>query len=76
MAKQKDIWKFNEDEWKVHITDSKLLKSVGQTFNLLNHIDRFTKYYDGDINNTIVWDILVLDTFIEDVKKYIKDFVW
>ena len=76
MAKQKDIWKFNEDEWKVHITDSILLKSVCHTFNLLNHIDRFTKYYDGDINNTIVWDILVLDTFIEDVKKYIKDFVW
>ena len=75
MAKQKDIWKFNEDEWKVHITNFKLMESVCQTFNLMNQIDRCTKYYNGDMSNPIAWDILVPDVFIDDVKKHIKDFV-
>ena len=24
MVKQKDIWKFNDDEWKIHISDESL----------------------------------------------------
>ena len=73
MAKQKDIWKYYDD-WKVHLTDSKLMESVCQTFNLMNQIDTCTKYYDKSFSNLIGWDIVVPDTFIKDVKKYIKDF--
>ena len=75
MVKQKNIWKFNNDEWKVHLTDIKLMESVCQTFNLMNQIDRCTKYYDKSFSNPIGWDIIVPDTFINDVKKHIKDFV-
>ena len=74
MAKQKNIWKYYDD-WKVHLTDSELMESVCQTFNLINQLDRCTKYYDGDMHNPIAWDIIVPDKFINDVKKYIKDFV-
>ena len=75
MAKQKNIWKFNKDEWKVHLTDIKLKESVCQTFNLMNQINRCTKYYDKSFSKPIGWDIIVPDTFINDVKKHIKDFV-
>ena len=74
MAKQKNIWKYYDD-CKVHINDSELMEKVCQTFNLMNQLDRCTEYYDGDMNNPIAWDIIVPDTFINDVKKYIKDFV-
>ena len=74
MVKQKNIWKYYDD-WKVHITDSKLMESVCQNFNLMNQLDRCTEYSDGDMNNPIAWDIIVPDIFINDVKKYIKDFV-
>ncbi len=73
MVKQKNIWKFNNDEWKVHLTDIKLMESVCQTFNLMNQIDRCTKYYDKSFSNPIGWDIIVPNTVINDVKKYIKD---
>ena len=74
MAKEKNIWKYYDD-WKVHITDSRLMESVCQTFNLLNQLERCTKYYDGSFSNPIAWDIIVPDEFINDVKKHIKDFV-
>ena len=73
MAKQKNIWKFNKDEWKVHLTDIKLMESVCQTFNLMNQIDNCTKYYNKSFSNPIGWDIIVPNTTIKDVKKYIKD---
>ena len=72
MVKQKDIWKYYDD-WKVHITDSKLLESVCQKFNLIDQIDNCTKYYDKNFSNPIGWDIIVPSTTIKDVKKYIKD---
>ena len=75
MVKQKNIWKFNEDEWKVHLTDIKLMESVCQTFNLMNQIDNCTKYYDKSFSNPIGWDIIVPNAYIKDVKKHIKDFV-
>ena len=75
MAKQKNIWKFNEDDWKVHLTDNKLMEKLCQNFNLMNQIDNCTKYYDKSFSNPIGWDIIVPNTFIKDVKKHIKDFV-
>jgi hypothetical protein len=74
MAKQKNIWKFNEDDWKVHLTDNKLMEKLCQNFNLMNQIDNCTKYYDKSFSNPIGWDIVVPNTAIKDVKKYIKDF--
>jgi len=73
MAKQKNIWKFYDD-WKVHLTDSELMGKICQTFNLMNQIDNCTKYYDKSFSNPIGWDIVVPNTAIKDVKKYIKDF--
>jgi len=72
MVKQKNIWKFYDD-WKVHLTDSKLLERVCQKFNLIDQIDNCTKYYDKNFSNPIGWDIIVPSTTIKDVKKYIKD---
>ena len=73
MVKQKDIWKFNKDEWKVHLTDIKLMESLCQTFNLMNQSNRCTQYYNKSFSNPIGWDIVVPNTVINDVKKYIKD---
>ena len=72
MVKQKNIWKFYDD-WKVHLTDSKLLESVCQKFNLIDQIDNCTEYYDKNFSNPIGWDIIVPNTAIKDVEKYIKD---
>ena len=74
MEKQKNVWKYY-DEWKVHITNSELMESICQTFNLMHQLDRCTRYYNGDLSNPIAWDIIVPDEFINDVKKHIKDFV-
>ena len=73
MAKKENIWKYY-DGWKVHITNSELMEEICQTFNLIDQIDNCTKYYDKSFSNLIGWDIVVSDTFIKDVKKYIKDF--
>ena len=40
-AKQKDIWKFNDDEWKVHIESSEVCDLLSDKFN----IKPSTKYY-------------------------------
>ena len=74
MAKEKNIWKYYDD-WKVHVTDSELMESICQTFNLMHQLDRCTRYYNGDLSNPIAWDIIVPNTVIKDVKKHIKDFV-
>ena len=74
MEKQKNVWKYYDD-WKVQITNSELMESICQTFNLMNQLDCCTKYYNGDLSNPIAWDKIVPDEFIKDVKKHIKDFV-
>ena len=71
---QKDIWKFYDD-WKVHISNQKLFESICQTFDLVNQMDRCTKYYDGDLSNPVAWDLIIPNEFIDDVKKQIKEFV-
>ena len=73
MVKKENIWKYY-DGWKVHLTDSKLMKEICQTFNLIDQVDNCTKYYDKNFSNPIGWDIIVPSTTIKDVKKYIKDF--
>ena len=71
MAKQRDIWKFNDDEWKVHITDAKLFEQAKKKFDLGNSI---TIYYEsGSLSEETSWDIIVPNDKINEVKKFIKD---
>ena len=43
MAKQKNIWKFNDEEWKVHIEDEELRDKILQEFGL----EHTTVYYES-----------------------------
>ena len=71
MVKQKDIWKFNDEEWKIHISDESLKVNVQKKFNL---IDSSTIYYEnGNLSEETAWDITVPNNLINKVKKYIKD---
>ena len=70
MAKQKDIWKFNDDEWKVHISDDKVWEELVDRFGLL----RSTIYYEnGGLSEETSWDVIVPNSKIDKVKKFIKD---
>jgi len=71
MANQRDIWKFNENEWKIHITSESLKKNLQKKFNLGNS---GTIYYEnGNFQEETSWDIIVPNKLIDKVKKYIKD---
>ena len=71
MVKQKDIWKFNDEEWKIHIKDESLKVKVQEKFNIGKS---GTIYYEnGNFQEETSWDIIVPDDLINKVKKYIKD---
>ena len=71
MANQKDIWKFNDNEWKIHITSESLRDNLQKKFNLGNS---GTIYYEnGNFQEETAWDIIVPNNLINKVKKYIKD---
>ena len=71
MAKQRDIWKFNDNEWKVHITSESLRDNLQKKFNLGNS---GTIYYEnGNFQEETSWDIIVPNDLINKVKKYIKE---
>ena len=70
MAKQKDIWKFNDDEWKVHISSDEMCKKLVDRFDL----HRSTIYYEnGVLSEETAWDVIVPNSKINRVKKFIKD---
>ena len=70
MAKQRDIWKFNDDEWKVHISDDKVCEELVNRFDLR----RSTIYYEnGGLSEETAWDVIVPNSKINRVKKFIKD---
>ena len=70
MAKNENIWKFNDDEWKVHIRDDDVRRKLADTFGL----DRSTIYYEnGGLSEETSWDIIVPNNKIEKVKKFLKD---
>jgi len=71
MAKQRDIWKFNDDEWKIHFTDIDLLNKVKIKFDLGN--SQTIYYENGSFEEETAWDIIVPDNKISKVKKFIKD---
>ena len=71
MAKQRDIWKFNDNEWKVHITSESLRDNLQKKFNL--GISGTIYYETGNFQEETSWDIIVPNNLINKVKKYIKD---
>ena len=70
MAKQENIWKFNDKEWKVHVKDTNILEKLSDTFGL----DSSTIYYEnGGLSEETSWDIVVPNDKIKKVKKFLKD---
>ena len=45
MVSKKDIWKFNDDDWKVHIQDKELCNKLLDKFKL----DNPTIYYENGV---------------------------
>jgi hypothetical protein len=71
MVEQKNIWKFNDEEWKVHVEDESIIKKVQEKFNLEKPL---TIYYGhGSFQEETAWDLIVPNDLINKVKKYIKD---
>ena len=74
MVKKENIWKFNDDDWKIHFDDKELLDKVCDKFNLGT---ANTVYYEqGVLSEATSWDIIVPDDKIEEVKKFLKDKAW
>ena len=56
MAKNENIWKFNDDEWKIHIKDDVICQKLIDNFNL----ERSTIYYEnGRFSEETSWDLIV-----------------
>ena len=70
MAKNENIWKYNDDEWKVHINSDSIRKKLIDTFKL----DSSTIYYEnGRLSEETAWDVVVPNSKIKEVKKFLKD---
>ena len=71
MVKRNDIWKFNDEEWKIHIKDESLKIKVQEKFNIGKS---GTIYYEnGNFKEETSWDLIIPNALINKVKKYIKD---
>ena len=71
MVKRNDIWKFNEEEWKIHIKDDSLKVKVQEKFNIGKS---GTIYYEnGNFKEETSWDLIIPNALINKVKKYIKE---
>ena len=70
MARNENIWKFNDEEWKVHVKDDGVRKKLANTFGLA----RSTIYYEsGKFSEETAWDIIVPNNKIKKVKQFLKD---
>tara|TARA_B100000902_G_scaffold59400_1_gene66391 strand:+ start:5521 stop:5739 length:219 start_codon:yes stop_codon:yes gene_type:complete len=70
MVQKNDIWKFNDDDWKVHIQDKELYNKVVTKFNLNSP----TIYYEnGVFSEETSWDVVVPNKILNKVKKFIKE---
>ena len=65
------VWKFSDNENKIHITNEKLKDDVLNKFELRNSAPIY--YENGSFNEETAWDLIVPDNLINKVKKYIKD---
>ncbi len=71
MVEQKNIWKFNDEEWKIHIDNESLRKKVQEKFNIEKP---GTIYYEnGNLQEETAWDLIIPNALINKVNKYIKD---
>ena len=71
MVKRNDIWKFNDEEWKIHIKDESLKVKVQEKFNIGKS---GTIYYEnGNFKEETSWDLIIPNAIINKVKKYIKE---
>ena len=71
MTQQKNIWKFNEDDWKIHFDDKELLDKVREKFDLGSST---TVYYEqGVLSKETSWDLVIPNDKINKVKKFLKD---
>ena len=71
MTQQKNIWKFNEDDWKIHFDDRELLDKVREKFDLGSST---TVYYEqGVLSKETSWDLVIPNDKINKVKKFLKD---
>ena len=70
MAKNENIWKFNDDEWKVHVNDANIRQKLIDTFKL----DSSTIYYEnGGLSEETAWDVIVPNNKIKEVEQFLKD---
>ena len=70
MAKNENIWKYNDEEWKVHVNNDIIRQKLISTFEL----DSSTIYYEnGRLSEETSWDIVVPNNKINKVKKFLKD---
>ena len=70
MANQRDIWKFNDDEWKVHIDKKEICDKLDMKFKL----KASTVYYEtGVLSKETSWDVIVPNKLIAKVKKLLKE---
>ena len=68
MANQRDIWKFNDNEWKIHITSESLRDNLQKKFNLEKS---GTIYYEnGNFQEETSWDIIVPNNLINKSEVY------
>ena len=70
MAREKNIWKFNDSEWKVHIDKKEICDKLTEKFKL----KASTVYYEtGVLSEETSWDVLVPIDLITDVKRVLKE---
>ena len=70
MAQEKNIWKFNDDEWKVHVNKKEICDKLDMKFKLKTS----TVYYEtGVLSKETSWDIIVPNNLIADVRRLLKE---
>jgi len=70
MVNKENIWKFNDEEWNVHVDNISLSKKLSSSFGLV----RSTIYYEnGRLDEETAWDFIVPNKQIDKVKKFLKD---
>ena len=70
MAREKNIWKFNDTEWKVHIDKKEICDKLTEKFELKPS----TVYYEtGVLSKETSWDVIVPNKLIAKVKKLLKE---
>ena len=66
MVNKENIWKFNDEEWKVHVDNISLSKKLSSSFGLV----RSTIYYEnGRLDEETAWDFIVPNRQGKEILK-------